>query len=422
MTGFRFGPFDFDKRLLRRDGQPVKLTDRQASVLTLLLERRPQLVTHHELLAVAFGPRSIRNSLDQVVHQLRVALSDEQHVYIQTHKGRGFVFGANVLVKDLPGREALSDYQVGLQRWNDREPDALQQAMDCFDRAVHRSPQFGAAHAARADCYAILGSYGWSTASHAANKAKAAAHNALAFEGDLAQPHATLGFVGSLFEHDWSEAERHFSESLRRAPEYGTAHHWLALQLAALNETAKACEHIELARKHDPLSRIIDAHAVAILYWGGQLDAADEACRDAIAFNDRFWYVHHLQANVREAQGRFQEALAKQKQAVECFGRPSTMLGAALARAYALTGATSDARRELEPLRATAQRGAGAFHLATAFAALGEKDDAFDLLSLAIDHHDVWVSFLAVDPRVDTLRDDTRFTRLLSRLRVSRAH
>ena len=47
---------------------------------------------------------------------------------------------------------------------------------------------------------------------------------------------------------------------------------------------------------------------------------------------------------------------------------------------------------------------------------LGQKDLAFQYLELAIAQHDDQVSFMAVDHRFDSLRDDPRFYAALRRL------
>ena len=55
------------------------------------------------------------------------------------------------------------------------------------------------------------------------------------------------------------------------------------------------------------------------------------------------------------------------------------------------------------------------FHLATAHAALGERDAAFHCLGEACAQRGYWAALLAVDPRLDPLRDDPRYAGLLDR-------
>lgn len=54
--------------------------------------------------------------------------------------------------------------------------------------------------------------------------------------------------------------------------------------------------------------------------------------------------------------------------------------------------------------------------IATIYAALGEKDKAFDALGKAYELRDAWMPFLKADPFMDPLRSDPRFNALLVRL------
>ncbi len=57
------------------------------------------------------------------------------------------------------------------------------------------------------------------------------------------------------------------------------------------------------------------------------------------------------------------------------------------------------------------------YEIAVIHAALLENEQAFTCLEEACDDHSVWLSWLEVDPRLDTLRADLRFQNLLARVR-----
>ncbi len=52
------------------------------------------------------------------------------------------------------------------------------------------------------------------------------------------------------------------------------------------------------------------------------------------------------------------------------------------------------------------------------YAALGEKDQAFELLEQAYDEHEGTMWILKVSPKFDPLRDDPRFQDLLRRMNL----
>ena len=49
-------------------------------------------------------------------------------------------------------------------------------------------------------------------------------------------------------------------------------------------------------------------------------------------------------------------------------------------------------------------------------AALGESNEAIDWLEIAFKQHGEWMVLLKVDPRFDSLRDDSRFQDLMRRM------
>src|SRR5204863_9973998 len=87
-----------------------------------------------------------------------------------------------------------------------------------------------------------------------------------------------------------------------------------------------------------------------------------------------------------------------------------------LARAGARSGGREEAARRIAGLGG--QSCVALFHLATAHAALGERDTAFRCLGESCAHGESWAGYLAVDPRLDSLRDDPRFAALVQRLRL----
>jgi hypothetical protein len=56
--------------------------------------------------------------------------------------------------------------------------------------------------------------------------------------------------------------------------------------------------------------------------------------------------------------------------------------------------------------------------LATVYVALGEKDKAIAALYQAFDEHSFLLGFLKVDPTLDPLRSDPRFTESLHKMKL----
>jgi tetratricopeptide (TPR) repeat protein len=109
----------------------------------------------------------------------------------------------------------------------------------------------------------------------------------------------------------------------------------------------------------------------------------------------------------------YPEAIQEQERVQAYFkGAPN----AGLAHVYALSGRTTEALRILrEPEREEGNDSAW-FVIAGCYAALGEKDRAFNRLDKAYAKRDFFLPMLAVDPWMDPLRAEPRFRDLLGRI------
>ncbi len=101
---------------------------------------------------------------------------------------------------------------------------------------------------------------GWSVVlpKDAYPRAKAAAERAIVLDQSLAEPHATLGYLKTIYEWDWPGADREFRRAIELQPAYGTAHHWYVYHFITVGDQARAIEEIERAREVDPFSQVIN--------------------------------------------------------------------------------------------------------------------------------------------------------------------
>src|ERR1043166_965746 len=107
---------------------------------------------------------------------------------------------------------------------------------------------------------------------------------------------------------------------------------------------------------------------------------------------------------------QYREAAADQRRAIRCFPGVSPLLGASLARTLALSGDRGGARRQLREVNQPSEHHAlPYYHIGMAHAALGEKDAAFRCLLESSAAHEMWASFVQVDPKMDALRNDRRY-------------
>ena len=94
---------------------------------------------------------------------------------------------------------------------------------------------------------------------------------------------------------------------------------------------------------------------------------------------------------------------------------------AALGRAYAESQKKHDANEILNELNELAKRQyVSAYEVATIYVALGDREQAFELLAKAYTEHSFHLVNLNVSPQFKSVRSDPRFQDLVERLGLPR--
>src|SRR6185436_11825198 len=155
--------------------------------------------------------------------------------------------------------EAYQAYLKGRYYWNRRTAENLKKAIDQFKTATGRDANYALAYAGLADCYAVLHEYAGAPTTETVPQAKAFAERALSLDGQLAEPHATLGSINeSLWQ--WTEAEKEFKTAIELNPNYPTTYHWYSIFLKNFGRNDEAAAMIKRANELDPLSSVISVN------------------------------------------------------------------------------------------------------------------------------------------------------------------
>lgn len=320
----------------------------------------------------------------------------------------------------LVDRQAYDLYLQGRYLWHQRTGDSLLRAASLFERAVALAPTYAEAHSGVADAYAVLGFYDHLPPHEAFPRAKAAAQRALDLDDQLAQAHASLGYVALYYDWQWPAAERELTRAIELNPNYSVGHQWLANYFVARGRFDEAVAAMRRAQETDPLSLIASAALGWIHYYRRDFDAAVEQCQRTIELNANFEQAWLWGGQAHEAAGHYAEALTMLKQAAELSKRSPTVL-TVLGRAHALSGDLSAARRIVAELHRDHPGYVPAYEMAKLYLALGERAEALKLLQRAYDERSHSLVFLAVDPQLDPLRSDPAFRALADKTSVTTA-
>ncbi|HWN09898.1 MAG TPA: protein kinase [Pyrinomonadaceae bacterium] len=326
------------------------------------------------------------------------------------------------VTKPTDSEEAYQLYVAGRYYATRRTAEGLWQGIERLERAVGIDPSFALAHSELADSYSLLNWYVEPPPLNAWPRALESALNAVAADPRLAEAHASLGFVRFHYERDWMAAESEFRFAIELNPAIQVARRWHALNLSAMGRHEEALAEITRAQELAPRSTAVaNAHA-NILFFAERFDACVAQCEKAMELDPGSLSAHIILRWAYEMKGRCEEALTIYERE-RAFAGDSATTRAKRAHVLASCGRKDEARAILaELLSRRDEEWVTGYEIAVVYSLLGEADEAFAWLAIADQEMAVGLSFVRVDPRLKTLRSDSRFDDLLRRTEISGAH
>ena len=305
-------------------------------------------------------------------------------------------------------------YLKGRFYWQRRTQDGLRSAVEHFEQAVQRSPEYARAWAGLADAYAVLGFYDYLAPVEAFPKAREAATRALELDPSNASAQAALGYVALYYEWDLVEAEKSFRKSIALDPSYSKSHQWYGNLLTAAGRLDEAEQEMRLAQQLEPLSLIASAALGWALYHAGRHEDALAQYQLTLALDPNFELAYLWRGWALEALGRLDEAETALKQALARSSGNKVSV-AALARIQALRGKHEIAKQTLLELQSS-NGYVPAYEICKAWFALGDMEQANAWLQKAYEQRSHSLVFLHVDPQLAKHQRDVGFLRVASRV------
>jgi TolB-like protein/DNA-binding winged helix-turn-helix (wHTH) protein len=319
--------------------------------------------------------------------------------------------------------EAYQDYLKGRYWWNKRTEDALKKSIEYFQQAIAKDPTYALAYSGLADSYTLLAVY-FSPPKEAFPRAKEAALKALELDETLAEAHVSLARVKAEYDWDWIEGEREFQRAIELNPNYATGHQWYGDILDTMGRPQEAVAEYNRALKLDPLSLIINRGFGQALIYARQYDQAVEQLQKTLELDPYFpgtslalsrAYLHNSMYKEGVAEAEKWLAISEKGLVFPPADNPYALSG--VAYAYAVAGRRADAQKVLDRLN---EQSYSPRPLDQIYAALGEKDKAFELLEKGYKGRTIGLGGedMKVNPAYDPVRSDPRFADLLRRMNL----
>lgn len=312
--------------------------------------------------------------------------------------------------------EAYQLYLKGLYHWNKRTAESLKASVDYFDQAIAKDPSYAQAYAGMALAYVLFPEYSAGKPAESIPKAKTSAKRALELDDTLAEAHTALAMILFKYERNAAESDQEFQRAIELNPNYATAHQWYAGgNLVATGRFEQAIAEGRRAVELDPLSLIANVELSAVYGYARQNDLAIAQLNKIIEMDPNWYLAHMILCQTYSYNGQYSQAIAECEKAKGLNDDPAVL--SCLSRAYSLAGKREDGMKVVAQMHETAkQRYVPAYGFAFAYAALGDKEQAFHWLERSFQDRGWEISYLKVDPAMDPLRSDSRFNDLMKRV------
>ncbi|MBI3406407.1 MAG: tetratricopeptide repeat protein [Acidobacteria bacterium] len=337
----------------------------------------------------------------EISENLKIRLTGEEQQILAKH--------------DTQNTEAYRLYLLGRYYWNKRTAEGFRKAIEYFQQALQRDPNYALAYAGLADTYSSLGSYNVIPSSEAAPKGEEAAKKAVELNESLAEGHNSLASI--LFDRfDFEGADREFRRAIELNPSYSTAHHWYGLYLGVMGRADASIAELKTARELDPFSPIINANYGFVFYQAGRYPEAIEQLRKTLELDANSSAAHEYLGQTLLETKQYPEAIAELEKDV-ALSPGDSAAKAELGYGYGRAGRKQDALRVLAELMAASQKSyVSSYDIAIVYLGLDQRDDAFRWLEKAYQEHSVRLWNLKAHPRFAPVRGDARFKDLSRRV------
>ena len=312
-------------------------------------------------------------------------------------------------------------YYQGLHYLSQSSSDG-HRAVEAFRRATSLDPDHAGAHAGLARGLLTLGFLGAMTHQEARALALSEANRSLALDGESAEAHAVLADLRFYYDWDWTGADQAYRRAIALNGSFARARSQYARYLAAARRGDESIAEATRAADLDPMSASAVSTRALILFYARDYQGALGAIGHALQLEPGSASAYFMLSRIDAARGAMDEALAANERALAIAGdNSSNSWRVHRLRLQALSGLRDEAKAGLVRIPAevaSRHQRVGFAQLASVHEALGDRVRALDLLEKAVSEREPDLLWLAVDPRVDSLRSEPRFEQVLTRLGI----
>ena len=308
--------------------------------------------------------------------------------------------------------EAYRFYVKGLSYQDTLTGKGWKKAVDFFQQAISKDPEYAQAYAGMAQAYLWLGLFGKLPPREAMKKADDAANKAIQLDDSSAEAHAALGYV-ALFDWKWRASEQELQRAITLNPNLPQAHLYFGQFLSVQGRMDDAVDEHKRLLQLDPTSLVANQLLCAMYYSSREYDKSIQQCLKVVEMYPDVSMPHGDLSDDYAQKKNYTKAIQEYQRELSLDGEPD--LSAAMGRAYAANGWEGVMKKRVELWQKRGTSDYDSDGVAAAYASLGERDKAFLWLERAYEEH-ASLLFIKAKPDFDNLHSDARYAELLRRM------
>ena len=318
----------------------------------------------------------------------------------------------------LVNSEAYDAYLKGMFHWQRFNLEDLEAALQYFESALEKDPDYALAHAGIGLVWHIYALAGIVPANEAAPKAVSAAERAVELDDTLAEVHYALAVIRYLMEWDWERAEASFRKAIDLNPNYPDARSYYANFLSLMHRPDEAIVQMERTLELDPFNSFFQTmHGAALLFMRHYDDAIEEF-QKVLKIVPNHGAATDLLALTFHQKGMYEDAFEQMKAYYEAMDFKEGIK--ALTRGYENAGYQGAMRSAAELWEELAQvTYILPWNVAELYAYAGNKEKTLNWIEKGFELGDPNIGVIGIMPVfVDLLRDEPRYQDLLRKMNL----
>jgi TolB-like protein/Flp pilus assembly protein TadD len=307
--------------------------------------------------------------------------------------------------------QSYEAYSRGMSEIEKTTEVGMKKGLEYLHEAVRIAPE---------DAFANTGlALGYLTIAHssldpgdALAKGEEYAFKAMMLDSTIAEVHAALAIAYLYKSWKFTESEKHFKRALKLNPNLDMAHYHYAWGLYLWGRMDEAIVEHKLAQKYDPYNPLHTAWLGGLYDYDGKYEEAIREALKSLEIQKDYPIGYLVLGRTYLDMGRNEEAIKIHQKLAKLY--PGHL--SALCLTYIATDHRKEAEKILNEIEKREVTPINAYNLATIFAALGRKDEAFKWLNY--EPHHGFVAWAAVNKNFESLHGDPRWNDFLNRLNL----